>query len=86
MRSVNLVLVFIALASALALVYVRHETRRDFVVLMQAEDERRSLQAEWSRLKLEHSTHADPARIEQEAAALLDLSLPEPNQISVVVP
>lgn len=70
--------------SALALVVVRHENRLLFTELQTLQAQRDNLDIEWGRLQLEHSTLADPVRIEKLAREKLDLSLPPPEAVVVI--
>lgn len=81
---VNLILGFALVATALSLVYVRHESRvlfRDYAQLLNVRDQ---LKVEWGRLQLEQATLAENSRIEQIARQRLDMKRPDPAQIVVI--
>lgn len=75
------VLVF---ASAIAIVYSRHESRRQFAVLQQLTVERDELEAEWGRLQLEQSTWSTHARVESLARKKMGMRSPVAEEIEVV--
>ncbi len=64
------------IASAVAVVERKNESRRLFVELQQLERERDQLDVEWGRLRLEQGAWATHGRIEQVARERLDLVLP----------
>lgn len=74
------------LGSALATVYLRHETRNQFVALQRLHTERDSLMTEWGRLRLEQSTWASHARIERLARDKLEMLNPDAEEIAIVWP
>jgi cell division protein FtsL len=75
------VLVF---ASAIAIIYSRHELRRQFAVLQQLTVERDELEAEWGRLQLEQSTWSTHARVESLARKKMGMRSPVAEEIEVV--
>jgi cell division protein FtsL len=79
-------LVFATLVSAIAVVFARHEARRLFVDLQQLNAERDRLNIEWGRLQIEHSTLANPGRIEQIARERLQMREPDPAAVVIVEP
>jgi cell division protein FtsL len=85
-QPVLLVLVFavVCVASAMALVYTKHEARKLFVELEQLTAARDELNIEWGRLQIEQSTWATHARIERVAVEELALSRPLPGEIYVI--
>ncbi len=85
-QHVLLVLVFAAVcvASAMALVYTKHEARKLFVELEQLTHERDELNIEWGQLQIEQSTWATHARIEQVAIDRLQLMRPRTAEIFVI--
>ena len=66
-------LVATIVATAIGIVYSRHESRRLFVELQQLESQRDALNVEWGQLQLEQATAAKASRIEQVAANELGL-------------
>ncbi len=78
-----LVLVAAVIASAVGVVYARHENRRHFVELNQLTNERDSLNFEFGRLQLEQATWAENNRIEQIARGRLGMVSPGPAEMIV---
>ncbi len=70
--------------SAVALVYVQHYRRMQFVELRKLERERDAMQVEWGQLKLEQSTWATHERIERLALDKLDLRIPTAAEVVLV--
>jgi len=80
-------LLFVAvMASAIGLVYSKHQTRKLFVELQQLNKEVVSLNTEWGRLQLEQSAWADHGRIEQIARDRLEMVTPEAEQVAFIRP
>lgn len=80
------ILLLMAMASALAVVYARHETRRTFVALQQAENQRDEMNIEWGRLQLEQSTWATHVRIDKLAREKLGMKVPGTENIVIIKP
>ena len=80
----TLVFAFACVASALALVYTKHESRKLFVELEQLTAERDELNIEWGQLQIEQSTWATHSRIEQVATDDLSLVRPASTDIFVI--
>ena len=80
----TLVFAFACVASALALVYTKHESRKQFVELEQLTAERDELNIEWGQLQIEQSTWATHARIEKVALEELALRRPKSTEIYVI--
>lgn len=74
----------VCVASALAVIYTKHESRKLFVELEELTTDRDELNIEWGRLQIEQSTWATHARIEKVAVEDLQLARPKPNDIYVV--
>lgn len=83
LRLLALVLAALTLASALAVVWARHEGRVLFVELQSLQAERDRLNVEWGRLQLEQSAWATKGRIERIARE--DLSMQRPSDVEIVV-
>lgn len=81
-----LLLTAAVLASAIAVVVLRHESRQLFVALQEAETERDSARVEWSRLQLEQAWLGDAGRVESQARDELDMESPEDVRILVTSP
>jgi len=82
--SVLLLLVLVASASAIGVVYARHEARREFVELTRLEAERDELNIEFGRIKLEQATWAEANRVEQVARTELGMGFPGAEQTVVL--
>jgi cell division protein FtsL len=80
---VLLILLAATLASAVAVVWTRHESRMLFIELTRLQDQRDDLNIEYGRLELEQATWAEPARIDAEARKLGMLD-PRPQDIQLV--
>jgi len=81
-----MLLVAAVLASALAVVWVRHESRKLFVTLQGLERTRDARNVEWGQLQLEQSTWATHGRIESLARKRLGMELPGGETIMLVRP
>ena len=75
------VLFSLVLASAILLVYSKHQSRKLFVQLQQMEKEVDDLNTEWSRLQLEQGAWSDHGRIENVARERLSLVMPEADDV-----
>jgi cell division protein FtsL len=85
--SVRLALValwFLVLASAVAVVWGKQQSRNQFVELQRLEKERDQLDTEWGQLRLEQSTWVTYGRIEKIARDDLRMVVPDPNQVHLV--
>lgn len=74
------------LASAIGVVYVRHEARTLFAELERLSGERDRLNIEWAKLRLEQGSVAQPVRVERVVGDRLDMALPEPADVRIVTP
>ncbi len=79
-----LVMLLAVLASAVAVFYTKHSSRKSFVVLQNLQHTRDKLNEEWGRLLIEQSTWSGPARVEQEARHRLQMQLPTTGSIEVI--
>ena len=82
--SVLPVLALAVLGSGIACVYVRHEARKLFVELQRLENERDRLEIEWGQLRLEQSTWATHARVENMARDELNMIEPDHSSIMAI--
>ena len=73
-------------ASAIAVVYARHEHRQLFVVLKRLQRERDELNIDFGRLQLEQATWAESNRIDQVARNKLGMVFPQADETVVVRP
>ena len=74
------------LASAIAVVWSRHETRNLFIELQTLTGERDALDIEWGQLKLEQSAWSTHGRVEQTARVNLQMVIPRPDEVRIVTP
>lgn len=84
MRSLVGVLILLVTASAIAVVYMRHQHRLSYVALQGAQQTRDDLNIEWGQLLLEQSTWAMHHRVEAEANRKLGMLTPDPDHIVVI--
>jgi cell division protein FtsL len=77
-------LVLAVVASALTLVWARHEARSQFVELRAMEAERDGLDIQWGQLQLEQSTWATHGRIERIAREQLAMRTPAAAEVVIV--
>jgi cell division protein FtsL len=81
---ITLVALAAVIASALAVIYARHESRRHSVELGLLEDRRDEFIAEWSRLQIEQAVLAGASLVESRARDQLGMETPEDAVILVV--
>jgi len=74
-------LVFCLFVSAVAMVYVRHQHRLEYVHLSKLAAERDELVIEWYTLKTEESTWSSQQQVEQKAKQNLGMRAPSAKQI-----
>lgn len=74
------------LASAIAVVWSRHETRSLFIEMQALSTERDALDIEWGQLKLEQSAWSTHGRVEQTARVNLKMVIPRPDEVRIVTP
>ena len=79
-------LAVLVLASAVSVVYARHDARQLFIELQQLTAERDTLNLDWGRLQIEHSTWASPGRVEQIARERLGMREPDPARVVIIEP
>lgn len=85
-RFLLVVLILGSIASAIGIVYARHQHRLLFVELSRLEKLRDELNIEFGRLQLEQATVAESNRIDQIARMRLGMKFPEAADIVVVRP
>ena len=71
------ILFSLVLASAIVLVYSKHQSRKLFVELQQLKHQVDALNTEWSQLQLEQSAWSGHGRIERVARNKLSMVMPE---------
>ena len=74
------------LASAVGVVWSRHETRMLFVQLQGLNAERDRLDTAWQQLKIEQSAWATHSRVEQTARTGLKMVIPRPEDVQLLKP
>lgn len=74
----------LVVATAIACVYARHESRRQFTQLQVLIAERDMLEVEWGKLQIEQSTLSNHGRVEQLARNKMNMSNPVPAEIRMV--
>ncbi|EIM02602.1 cell division protein [Rhodanobacter thiooxydans LCS2] len=79
-----LMLLIAVLASALGVVWTRHESRVLFVNLTALQNQRDELNIEYGKLELEQATYAEPRRIDDEARQKLGMVDPRPQDIRLL--
>jgi cell division protein FtsL len=79
-----LILLCAVMASAIAVVWTRHQSRVLFVQLTQLQGQRDDLNIEFGKLELEQATWAEPRRIDSEARTKLGMAMPSPQDIRLV--
>ncbi|MGE7139449.1 cell division protein FtsL [Luteibacter sp. NPDC031894] len=78
------ILLLAVIASAIGVVWTRHESRVLFVELSRLQTQKDDLGVEYGRLELEQATYAEPARIDAEARGKLGMFTPKPQDIQLV--
>jgi cell division protein FtsL len=73
-------------ASAVAVVDARHQSRQLFIELQAHIRERDELNIVWRQLQIERSTWATHARVEQLARGKLRMGVPAPATVEIVKP
>jgi cell division protein FtsL len=74
------------LASALGVVYGKHQARSRFSELQSLTRERDELDIEWGQLQLEQSTWATNGRVESVARDELHMVIPQASDLRIVQP
>ncbi len=74
------------LASAVAVVRARHESRTLFVQLESLSAERDALNIGWSQQQLEQSVWSNPAFVEQVAVNRREMKFAKPDEVRIVAP
>ncbi len=74
----------LVLASAVLLVYSKHQSRKLFVEVEQLRYEVDALNTEWSQLQLEQSAWSGHGRIERVARKQLSMIMPESGDVIFV--
>lgn len=80
---VTLLFAFV-MASAISLIYSKHQSRKVFVELQQLKHQVDDLNTEWSQLQLEQSAWSGHGRIEKIARKKLEMAMPESDSVIFV--
>lgn len=86
MLKLNAALALLLIICAIAVVSARHQARKLFVELQQAQAQARELDIEWGRLLLEQSTWAMHSRVEVVAQHQLHMAVPDAARIHLLLP
>jgi len=86
MRLLLTVLIVANVASALTVVYARHQHRQLFMQVNKLDRARDELNIEFGRLQLEQATWAESNRIDQVARERLGMKFPEGAETVVIRP
>ena len=79
------ILAFFVFSSALAVVSVQHDSRKQFRALQVLEKEHALLEMEWGRLELEQGAWTTHSRIESLAGKNLGMRMPEMGDTVMVL-
>ncbi|MCG8466294.1 MAG: cell division protein FtsL [Xanthomonadales bacterium] len=82
----HLLLASAVLGSALAVVFLQHESRSLFVQRQRLQSEQDEFQVEWSRLQLEQAWLGDASRIEQLAREQLSMVPAQQSELMLIDP
>jgi cell division protein FtsL len=74
------------LASAVAVVRARHESRTLFVELERLSAQRDELNIEWGKQQLEQSAWSNHGFVETVASERVHMKLPKPDEVRIVAP
>ena len=74
------------LASAIAVVRARYESRTLFVELETLNSERDELNIEWGQRQLEQSAWSNHGFVERVASDRLHMTLPKPDEVRIIAP
>ena len=74
------------LASAVAVVRARHESRTQFVQLERLSAQRDALNITWGQDQIEQGTWSNHGFVETVASQRMGMKLPKPDEIRIVAP
>ena len=74
------------MASAMAAIYAKHESRKSFMELQRLQVERDRMEIEWGQLQIEQSTWSTYGRVEQLARKDMQMREPETDQMTLLGP
>jgi cell division protein FtsL len=81
-----LLLIAVAVASALGVVYMKYRTRMLYAEVQRLQQVVDAYEEEWGQLQLEQNTWAEHGRIERMAGARLKMILPPQESIIYIQP
>lgn len=84
MLRLNLILLAVLTACALALVTSQHQARKLYVELQKEQELSKQMEVEWGQLQLEASTWATHARVEKLATRALGMRVPPASRVRIV--
>ena len=84
MTRLNLVLLAVLIACALAVVTSQHKARKLYVELQHEQELEKRYDVEWGQLQLEQSTWAMHTRIEKIATQTLRMRAPDARHVQLV--
>jgi cell division protein FtsL len=84
MARVNVILLALVVACALAVITAQHRARLAFVALEAEQESAKKLEEEWTQLQLEQSTWARNRRVDSIAASKLGMRMPDASNTVVV--
>ncbi len=79
-----LLLVLAVMASAIASIYAKHESRKLFTELQALSADRDRMEVEWGKLQIEQSTWSTHGRVEQMAREQMKMLLPPPDDVTLL--
>jgi cell division protein FtsL len=79
-----LAMIVLTIVSAVAVIYIKHVSRSEFIQLQKLEKSRDALNEEWGRLLLEESTLGNPSRVERQASSRLQMVVPADDKTVVI--
>ena len=77
-------LISVVMASAIAGIYAKHESRKLFTELQSLNTERERREVDWGRLQIEQGTWSTYGRVEQLAREQMQMHTPQPDQVSLL--
>ena len=83
-RVAELGLGLLVVASAIATVYAKHESRKLYAELQVLQRERDQLEMEWGQLQIEQSTWSTHARVERMAREEIGMGEPQAEQLRML--
>lgn len=83
-RTAVIAISVLVMLSALGVVYSRHESRKLFVALQDAQEQRDAMNTEWGKLQIEQSTWATHGRVAEKARTKLGMVVPKTENIRII--